>query len=85
MSDLVTIGGVRVSIDAPCDVLRELRKAELVIATGGSVSMTRFGEDEVRFSETNRAGLASLIARYQGLCDAAQGRRMRRARPISWS
>lgn len=84
MSDFVTIGGVQVDVNKPCDVLRELRKAELTIATGESVAMTRFENDEVRFSAASSAALEKLIARYEALCARAQGRGVRRTKIVAW-
>ncbi|HEV7436978.1 MAG TPA: hypothetical protein VGO22_19250 [Pseudorhizobium sp.] len=85
MSSLVRIGSVSVDINDPCAVLTELRKAELTVATGGAVSMTRFGEDEVRFTDASSAKLAGLIAKYEGLCDRKCGRRRRYAARVRWS
>lgn len=80
----VTIGGVDVDINRPCDVLTELRKAQITIATGGSVSMTRFGDDEVRFTAASAARLDKLIETYEGLCDRSKGRRRRHAGAVVW-
>lgn len=85
MSNTVVIGGVEVDITRPCDVLRELKKAQLTLATGGAVSMTRFDQDEVRFSPTNADQLQSLISIYQRECDRESGRNVRRARRVNWN
>ena len=53
----VQINGVSVDINNPCEIASELKKAELIIATGGGVAMTRFGDDEVRWSAANAARL----------------------------
>lgn len=84
MTNLLAINGVEVDITSPCDVVRELKKAQLVIATGGAVSMTRFDQDEVRFTEANAGRLDDLIGHYQRECDRANGRRTRRARTVRW-
>lgn len=78
----VLINGVSVDIDNPCEVASELKKAELIIATGGGVAMTRFGEDEVRWSAANAARLRELIERYENECAASQGRRRRYAKSM---
>jgi len=85
MSSSLTIGGVIVDIDDPCAVLTELRKAELTIATGAAVSMTRFGEDEVRFTEASSSRLSALIEKYEGLCARKSGIRRRFAARIRWT
>lgn len=84
MSSMVSIGGVTVDLNDPCAVLTELRKAQLAIATGESVAMTRFGQDEVRFTATSSARLDKLIVTYEGLCAKAQGRRNRFAARAIW-
>lgn len=84
MSATVTIGGVSVAIGRPCDVLAELRKAQLKIATGESVAMTRFGEDEVRFTAASSARLDKLIETYERLCARCQGSRRRHAASVVW-
>lgn len=84
MSGSVEIGGVSVNVNDPCAVVTELKKAQLVIATGGSVSMTRFGEDEVRFSAANLTALKSLIADYEAQCARKSGQRTRFASNIIW-
>lgn len=80
----VKIGGVVVDINEPCAVLRELRKAQIAIAIGESVSMTRFGEDEVRFTAASSARLDKLIATYEGLCVKTNGSRRRFAARVNW-
>lgn len=84
MTSIVTIGGVAVDINRPCDVLVELRKAQLSVATGETVSMTRFGQDEVRFTAASAERLEKLIATYEGLCAKSQGRRRRFAASVIW-
>lgn len=80
MSGTVEINGVSVDFADPCAIALELRKVELIIATGGAVAMTRFGDDEVRWSAANSEKLAQLIARYEGQCAAKTGRRTRYAK-----
>jgi len=76
----VVINGVTVDIDDPCAVATELRKVELVIATGGSVALTRFGSDEVQWTRADIRGIRDLIARYEDKCAAASGTRRRYAK-----
>lgn len=85
MSSFVSIGDVSVDINDPCAVLTELRKAQLAIATGESVAMTRFGQDEVRFTAASSARLDKLITTYEALCAKSQGRRSRFAARVIWS
>ena len=85
MSNTITIDGESIDINEPCAVLTALRKAELRVAVGESVSMTRFGEDEVRFSSANAGRLEKLIAHYERLCDRASGKRRRHAMNVRWS
>lgn len=85
MSSTVQIGGESVDINDPCAVLAALRKAELAVALGESVSMMRFGEDEVRFSASNVGRLEKLIVHYEQLCVRASGRRRRHAMNVRWS
>jgi hypothetical protein len=76
----VTINGVVVDINDPCAVAAELKKVELIIATGGSVALTRFGQDEVQWTRANLASLQAMIQRYDGQCAAQSGRRIRYAK-----
>ena len=78
------IGGVTVDLNKPCEVLAELRKAQITVATGEAVSVARFGEDETRFTEASMTGLEKLIGLYDGLCHRSQGKSFRRARPVRW-
>jgi hypothetical protein len=84
MSSTVKIGGVSVDINDPCAVLTELRKAQLRVATGESVSMQRFGEDEVRFTPANMGRLETLIQTYERSCAAKSGHRRRFAATVRW-
>ena len=76
----VVINGVTVDINDPCAVVTELRKAELIIATGGGVIRARFGDDDVQFSSGSLSSLRALIGRYDGLCAAKAGKRLRYAK-----
>ncbi|WP_223478739.1 hypothetical protein [Oricola indica] len=84
-STLIVIGKTTVDINDPCAVLTELRKAEILVATGETVSMARFGEDETRFTEANLAGLQKLIARYETLCARKSGNRTRFAATVRFT
>lgn len=84
MSNEMKIGGVTVDLDNPCQVLAELRKAEIAVATGETVSVARFGDDETRFAPASMSGLKGLIADYERKCGVAQGRRVRFAKSIRW-
>ncbi|HEX5935286.1 MAG TPA: gpW family head-tail joining protein [Pseudorhizobium sp.] len=81
----VIIDGAEIDIRDNCAILDALLKVRLTLATGGTVSRTRFGEDEVTFTEANGARLDKLIATYEGLCDRSQGRRRRHAMGIQWA
>lgn len=76
----VIINGVTVNIDDPCAVLTELRTAELVLATGGGIVRARFGDDDVQFSSASLSALRDLINRYEGMCAAKCGKRLRYAK-----
>lgn len=76
----VVINGAIVDIDDPCAVATELRKVELILATGGGVVRARFGDDDVQFSSASLAALCDLIGRYEGLCAAKAGQRTRYAK-----
>lgn len=84
MSSTVTINGVDVDIARPCDVVTELRKAQLILATGGAVTLSRFGQDEVQYTAANAGQLASLIRTYEAECDKAGGTRRRFAKRVTW-
>ena len=78
----VIINGVTVDINDPCAVATELRKAELMLATGGGVVRARFGEDDVQFSAGSMTALRDMIARYERLCAVKNGQRTRFAKRI---
>lgn len=81
----VIIDGAEIDIRDNCAILEALLKVRLTLATGGTVSRTRFGEDEVSFTEANGARLDKLISTYEGLCGRSQGRRRRHAMGIQWT
>lgn len=85
MADMVEIGGAMVDADDPCAVAAALRKVELVVATGGGVSMTRFGSDEVQWTMANVGRLGALIARYENACATKSGRRLRYAKRMRFT
>jgi len=85
MPNHVTIGGEQVDIDDPCAVVTALRKAELMIVTGGGIVRARFGEDDVQFSVGSMTRLRDLIAHYEDLCAAKAGRRRRFAKRIRYA
>ncbi|MGS1093104.1 hypothetical protein ACVCNR_00785 [Aquamicrobium terrae] len=76
----VVINGVTVDIDDPCALVKELRKAELMLATGGGIVRARFGDDDVQFSSASLSALRELINRYEVLCAAKCGTRLRYAK-----
>ncbi len=80
----VNINGTDISIRDDCAILDALLTARLQLATGGTVVRTRFGEDEVTFSEANAARLDKLIAHYESRCDRGRGRRRRHAMTVRW-
>lgn len=80
----VNINGKEISIRDDCAILDALLAARLLLATGGTVVKTRFGEDEVQFSEVNAARLDRLIALYEGRCDRGRGMRRRHAMGVQW-
>jgi len=76
----VVINGVTVDINDPCAVATELKKVELIVATGGGVAMTRFGSDETQWTSVNLGRLRTVIQHYDGLCAAKSGKRLRYAK-----
>jgi len=84
MSEMVKIGGVEVSINAPCEIVTQLKKVRLTVVTGGSVAMTRFDQDEVRFTPASLPRLDAAIADYERQCAALSGKRTRYAARVSW-
>lgn len=81
----VMINGVEIGINDHCAILDALLKVRLILATGAMVSRTRFGEDEVSFSEASSDRLDKLISTYEGLCGRGKGQRRRHAMGIQWT
>lgn len=73
MANMVNINGVSVDLDDPCAVAAELKKVELLVASGGGVARTRFGNDEVQWTGSNLTKLQPIIDRYQRACDIRNG------------
>lgn len=85
MPSYVTIAEEQVDVDDPCAVASALRKAELMIVSGGGIIRARFGEDDVQFSTGNMSRLRDLIALYEGRCAAKSGERRRYAKRIRYA
>ena len=64
----------------PCAEARRLRELLTAMATGESVALTRFGEDEVRFHKGDPARLERLIAEYDRACALLTGEAPKRTR-----
>ncbi|MBU2533319.1 MAG: hypothetical protein KKB37_11300 [Alphaproteobacteria bacterium] len=84
MSNPVTIDGAEVDLEAPCDVVKALKRVEMKIAIGGAVGRTNVQGEEVEFTEANLPRLQSLLAKYQADCDRNNGVRPRFAKTVSW-
>lgn len=82
MPSFVQIGDDQVDIEDTCAVVTALRKVELTLAAGGGVVRARFGEDDVQFSAGSMTALRDMIARYERLCVAKSGQRIRFAKRI---
>lgn len=67
-SNDVIIGGVVIDAGDPCAVAAALEKIRLTIVTGGAVEVTRFGDDEVRFTRASVDRLDALILDYRNRC-----------------
>lgn len=80
MPTMVTINDTSVDMDDPCVMATELRKIELQVVTGAGVVMTRFGDDEVRWSNANLDRLRDLIGDYERRCNLKNGIRTRYAK-----
>lgn len=85
MPTLVVINGVSVDMDDPCAVATELRKVELQVVTGTGVVMTRFGDEEVRWSNANLGRLRELIGDYERRCSLKSGIRTRYAKRLRFA
>lgn len=78
----IEINGQAVDAEKPCDVAKALRGAMITIATGGSITVARFGEDEMRYGAANVAMLRELLALYEGQCMMEGGGRRRFAKTM---
>lgn len=78
VTSTMTIGGETVDLNAPCDVVAALRKVEIKIASGGQRMTVKIDDDEVTYNRANLSGLQDLISRYDRLCRAANGQKVRR-------
>ena len=67
------------SVD-PCAEAARLRELLTAMAAGGSVALSRFGEDEVRFHKGDPARLERLIAEYDRACAIQNGDTPKRTR-----
>lgn len=85
MSETITIGGVAVSASDPCAIAAQLKIVKLRIVAGESVAMTRFDQDEVRFTPASLSALNAEIANYERECALSVGAApRRRARTALW-
>ena len=82
MVDLVKIDDVDVDFDDPCAMARALRKVEIRIVSGAGVVRTKFGNDDVQWSNANVAGLRDLISDFERKCAAKSGTRTRYAKRV---
>lgn len=63
-----------------CAEAERLRALYTAIISGESISVTRFGEDEIRYAKADTAGLLRLIAYHEGICGGRRRRYALRAR-----
>ena len=63
-----------------CAKAAQLRAILEAIATGDALQMARFGEDEARYFQADKAELKSLIAYHEGECIKLNGGTPRRRR-----
>ena len=82
MVDLVSIDGIDVDFDHPCEMARALRKIEIKIVSGAGVVRTKFGNDDVQWSNGNIARLRELIGDFERKCAALSGTRTRYAKRV---
>ena len=82
MIELVEIDGALVDFDDPCAMARALRKMEIKIVSGAGVVRTKFGNDDVQWSNGNIAGLRNLIDDFERKCAAKSGTRTRYAKRV---
>lgn len=69
MTDTVTIGGVLIDTNNPCEVAKALRKVELQVAAGENAVSVKFEDHEVQFGASNVKRLRELIAEYDRQCN----------------
>lgn len=79
---MIDINGQQVDGSNPCDVAEALRSAMITVATGGMITVARFGEDEMRYGAANVTMLRELLSHYEGQCLMASGRRRRFAKTM---
>lgn len=85
VSTTMMIGKDVVDITRPCDVAAALCKLQLKLASGALRETVRIDGEEVTFQRANDTRLQKLIDMYQRKCAAAQGRRQRFARRITFT
>lgn len=68
-----------VNVD-PCQEATRLRAIRTAIATGDTISQTRFGEDTMAYYKANLALLEQEIIRADNACAVKEGRRPKRSR-----
>ncbi len=78
----IEINGQQVDDSSPCDIATALRSAMITIATGGAITVARFGEDEMRYGAANVSMLRELLSHYEGQCLMASGQRRRFAKTM---
>lgn len=64
----------------PCAEAERLRALRTAIIAGDAVSMTRFGDEEVRFYKADLTRLEALIAQYETSCALSKGETPKRNR-----
>lgn len=78
----IEINGQQVDDSNPCDIAKALRSAMITVATGGTITVARFGEDEMRYGAANVTMLRELVSYYEGQCLMASGQRRRFAKTM---
>lgn len=79
---MIDINGQQVDDSKPCDIAKALRSAMITVATGGTITVARFGEDEMRYGGANVTMLRELVSHYEGQCLMASGQRRRFAKTM---
>ncbi|WP_421998194.1 hypothetical protein [Roseovarius confluentis] len=64
----------------PCQEAIELRQIKRDLVTGSAASVTRFGEDEVRYTKADLGRLDAMIAQADRECAVQNGERPKRRR-----